>query len=302
MQLTCRDRNRIALQSELLSASAMGIPNVLLMTGDHPRFGDHADAKPVFDLDSLELLRVAAAMRDEGKLMSGRELDPAPSWLIGAVENPSGPAESGIARLGQKIVAGAQFVQTQFVFDVHAFAGWMSRVRDLGLQERCRILAGVGPVLSLRALDHLQGNVPGMHVPGQVADRLRGAGPAHVREEGKRLCAETISQLREIPGVAGVHVMAVANESAIPEILELAGMTARHSGTAPDMTAGHFGAAPDGTAGHSGTAPGMTAGLSGAAPGGTAGHSGAAPDGTAGHSGTTPGLPGAGAEGAPDAD
>src|ERR1039458_10016676 len=163
MQLTCRDRNRIALQSELISASAMGIPNVLLMTGDHPRFGDHADAKPVFDLDSTELMSVAATMRDEGKLMSGRALDPAPSWLIGAVENPGGPAEVSIARLAARVAAGAQFVQTQFVFDVPAFAAWMSRLRDLGLDERCYILAGVGPILSLRALSHLQDKVPGVH-------------------------------------------------------------------------------------------------------------------------------------------
>jgi methylenetetrahydrofolate reductase (NADPH) len=232
MQLTCRDRNRIALQSELLSAAAMGIPNVLLMTGDHPRFGDHADAMPVFDLDSLELLRVATAMRDEGRLMSGRKLDPAPGWLIGAVENPSGPAESSAARLGRKAAAGAQFVQTQFVFDVDSFAGWMSRVRDLGLHQRCRILAGVGPVLSLRALGHLQENVPGVVIPGRVADRLRSAGPERIGEEGRRLCAETIGQLREIPGVAGVHVMAVAGESSIPGILAQAGLTAGRAGAA----------------------------------------------------------------------
>jgi methylenetetrahydrofolate reductase (NADPH) len=231
MQLTCRDRNRIALQSELLSASALGIPNVLLMTGDHPRFGDHADARPVFDLDSVELLRVAAVMRDKGRLMSGRDLDPAPGWLIGAVENPSGPAESSVARLGQKVAAGAEFVQTQFVFDVEAFAGWMSRVRDLGLHEQCHILAGVGPVLSLRALSHLQGGVPCVRIPGPVADRLRGAGPDRIREEGKRLCAETIGQLRQVPGVAGVHVMAIANESSIPGILERAGMTAGRADT-----------------------------------------------------------------------
>jgi methylenetetrahydrofolate reductase (NADPH) len=241
MQLTCRDRNRIALQSELLSASALGIPNVLLMTGDHPRSGDHVDAKPVFDLDSLELLRVARVMRDERRLMSGRELDPAPGWLIGAVENPSGPsgrpgpagpAGSGAAGLGRKIAAGAEFVQTQFVFDVGAFAGWMTEVRDQGLHERCHILAGVGPILSLRALSHLHGGVPGVHVPDQVAERLRAAGPDRVRDEGKRMCAETIAELRQIPGVAGVHVMAIANESSIPGILEQAGLTPRRAGAA----------------------------------------------------------------------
>jgi methylenetetrahydrofolate reductase (NADPH) len=237
MQLTCRDRNRIALQSELLSASALGIPNVLLMTGDHPRFGDHADAKPVFDLDSLELLRVARTMRDEGRLMSGGELKPAPSWLIGAVENPpasaqsgaAGPGQSGAARLGQKVAAGAQFVQTQFVFDVAAFAAWMSQVRDLGLHERCHILAGVGPVQSLRALSHLQG-IPGVHIPEQIGDRMRRAGPGQISEEGRRLCAETIGELRQIPGLAGVHVMAIANESSIPGILQQAGLTDRRAG------------------------------------------------------------------------
>jgi methylenetetrahydrofolate reductase (NADPH) len=237
MQLTCRDRNRIALQSELISASAMGIPNVLLMTGDHPRFGDHADAKPVFDLDSTELMSVAATMRDEGKLMSGRALDPAPSWLIGAVENPGGPAEVSIARLAAKVAAGAQFVQTQFVFDVPAFAAWMSRLRDLGLDEQCYILAGVGPILSLRALSHLQDKVPGVHVPEPVADRLRRGGEDRLAEEGERLCAEIVGQLREIPGVAGVHVMAVANERRIPGILRQAGLAARPGGPVPASTA-----------------------------------------------------------------
>src|SRR6266702_614374 len=127
LQLTCRDRNRIALQSDLLSAAAMGIPNVLLMTGDHPRFGDHADAKGVFDLDGTALLRVARAMRDERKLMSGRQLDPAPCWLLGAVASPAGPAEASVARLAAKVAAGAQFVQTQFAFDVPEFTAWLAR-------------------------------------------------------------------------------------------------------------------------------------------------------------------------------
>src|SRR5215472_7315464 len=171
MQLTCRDRNRIALQSELLSAAALGVPNVLIMTGDHPRHGDHPDATAVFDLDSTRLLSVATAMRDKGTLMSGAELNPPPSWLLGAVENPPGhtasaadaeaAAEKATGRLAGKINAGAQFVQTQFVFDVGAFAGWMKRVRDQGLHERCAILAGVGPVRSERALAHLA-TIPGV--------------------------------------------------------------------------------------------------------------------------------------------
>jgi methylenetetrahydrofolate reductase (NADPH) len=236
MQLTCRDRNRIALQSELLSASALGVPNVLIMTGDHPRHGDHADAKPVFDLDSAQLLKVASAMRDQGRLMSGGELKPPPSWLLGAVENPPGQSGSGQAasdaadkatyRLAAKIEAGAQFVQTQFVFDARAFAAWMTRIRDLGLDRRCHILAGVGPVRSHRALAHLA-TIPGVIIPDYVADRLAAASPDRIRTEGEKLCAEIISQVAEIPGVAGVHVMAIGAESSVPAILRQAGLPGR---------------------------------------------------------------------------
>jgi methylenetetrahydrofolate reductase (NADPH) len=228
MQLTCRDRNRIALQSDLLSAGALGIPNVLLMTGDHPRFGDHPEAKPVFDLDSVQLLWTARAMRDEGRLLSGRRLRPAPGWLIGAVENPfAPPARFRAARLGKKVSAGAEFVQTQFVFDVAAFAQWMGEVRDLGLDQRCGILAGVGPIRSLRALEHIQGSVPGVHVPDEAARRLRGVPAGRVADEGLRMCAETAQQVLQIPGVRGVHVMAPGFEQGIPEILDHAGIGRR---------------------------------------------------------------------------
>jgi methylenetetrahydrofolate reductase (NADPH) len=225
MQLTCRDRNRIALQSELLAAAAMGIPNILIMTGDHPRFGDHADAKPVFDLDSIQLLWVARTMRDERRLLSGRALDPAPSWFLGAVENPAAPPVSfRAARLGKKVAAGAQFVQTQYVFDIPAFTTFMAQVRDLGLDERCHILAGVGPIMSARALSHLQNAVPGVHIPAQVARRLLGVPAERFADAGIALCAEIIAELRQIPGVSGVHVMAVGNEQRIPEILQQAGL------------------------------------------------------------------------------
>ncbi len=225
MQVTCRDRNRIALQSDLLGAAAMGIPNILVMTGDHPKFGDHASAKPVFDLDSIQLLYAARTMRDEGKLLSGRELKPPPSWFLGSVENPGAPpVDFRAARLGKKVAAGAQFVQTQYVFDARPFARWMSQVRDLGLHERCHILAGVGPISSLRALSHLEERVPGVQVPAELSRRLRGAGEDRIADEAMTACAETISELRQIPGVAGVHVMAVGNEHRIPVILRLAGL------------------------------------------------------------------------------
>jgi methylenetetrahydrofolate reductase (NADPH) len=226
MQLTCRDKNRIALQSDLLGAAAMGIPNILVMTGDHPKFGDHADAKPVFDLDSVQLLWAARTMRDEGKLLSGRPLKPAPSWFLGSVENPSAPPlDFRAARLGKKVAAGAQFVQTQYVFDTAAFARWMAQVRDLGLHERCYILAGVGPISSLRALSHLEQHVPGVQVPAELSRRLRSAGEDRVAEEAMTACAETISELRQVPGVAGVHVMAVGNEHRVPIILQRAGVS-----------------------------------------------------------------------------
>jgi methylenetetrahydrofolate reductase (NADPH) len=225
MQLTCRDRNRIALQSEVLSASAMGIRNVLVMTGDHPRLGDQPGAKPVFDLDSVQLLWVIRMMRDEQRLLSGRATKPAPSVFLGAVENPfAPPVEFRAARLGKKVAAGAQFAQTQYVFDVAGFARWMSRVRDLGLHERCHILAGVGPILSLRALGHLERAVPGVLVPSEVSRRLRSVAADKTADEGVAICAETIAALRQIPGVAGVHVMAVGGEDRIPGILAMAGL------------------------------------------------------------------------------
>jgi methylenetetrahydrofolate reductase (NADPH) len=226
MQVTCRDRNRIALQSDLMSAAALGIRNVLLMTGDHPRFGDHPDAKPVFDLDSTQLMWTARTMRDEGRVLSGQQLSPPPHWLIGAVENPfAPPLRFRAARLGKKIAAGAEFVQTQFVFDVPAFSRWMTEVRDLGLTRRCKIIAGLGPVRSLRALEHMRTAVPGISIPDEVDRRLRGVPGDRVEQEGLEMCAELIQQVLGVPGVSGVHVMAPGYEQGIPGILERAGLT-----------------------------------------------------------------------------
>jgi methylenetetrahydrofolate reductase (NADPH) len=224
MQLTARDRNRIALQSDLLGAAALGIPNVLLMTGDHPRFGDHPDAKPVFDLDSIGLLRTARSMRDDGRLLSGRKLEPAPTWFIGAVEDPFARAGGRpvTARLAEKAAAGAQFIQTQYVFDTASYARWMAEVTGRGLDRRCAILAGVGPIRSLRALEYMRDSVPGLHIPEEVERRLRAVPADRVAAEGVKMCAEIIQQVRAIPGVRGVHVIAPGFEVGIPEILELA--------------------------------------------------------------------------------
>ena len=219
MQMTCRDRNRIALQSDLLAAGGLGVPNVLLMTGDRPERGDHPDAPGVFDLDSDTLTAAARALRDDATLLSGQTVDPPPRYLIGAVDLGAGEPD----RLARKVAFGTEFVQTQFVFDVPAFAGWLARVRDLGLTQRCAVLAGVGPVRSLRALDVMAG-LPGVRVPAALERRLRGV-PAHrVAEEGMAACAEIVAALRELPGLAGVHVMAVAYEQGVPEILTAAGL------------------------------------------------------------------------------
>ena len=258
MQVTCRDRNRIALQSDLMSAAALGIPNVVLMTGDHPRFGDHPDAKPVFDIDGVQLVWTARTMRDEGRLLSGRKLDPPPSWLIGTVENPfAPPVRLRAARLGKKVAAGAEFVQTQFVFDIPAFARWMSDVRDSGLDQRCKILAGVGPVRSLRALEFMSSKIPGLWIPDEIGRRLRGVPADRVADEGLTMCAEIIQQVLRIPGVSGVHVMAPGFEHGIPEVLARAGLARAAPGSpgrAEPAAAGAAGTRATGTGGGSGHA------------------------------------------------
>jgi methylenetetrahydrofolate reductase (NADPH) len=216
----------------------MNVPNVVLMTGDHPRFGDHPEAKPVFDLDSTQLIWTARTLRDQKQLLSGRELSTPPRYLIGCVENPFAPPRRFRAeRLGKKVAAGAQFVQTQFVFDIEIFARWMEDVRALGLHERCWVLAGVGPVKSLRALEHMKNEVPGMYVPDEVVRRLRGVPSHRVAQEGLNLCAEIVQQVRQIPGVAGVHLMAFSWEDAIPEILERAGLGRRTASELPPVFA-----------------------------------------------------------------
>ncbi|MBA3293416.1 MAG: methylenetetrahydrofolate reductase [Geodermatophilaceae bacterium] len=238
MQLTTRDRNRIALQSDLISAGAVGIPNVLMLSGDHPTFGDHPDAMPVFDLDSVQLIWTARLMRDQGRLLSGKPVRPAPQWLIGAVENPfAPPLRFRAQRMAKKVAAGAEFIQTQFVFDLEIFSRWMGEVTDLGLEKRCGVIAGVGPIRTVRAMEFMQSKVPGIHIPDQVVRRLRGVTSDQVAAEGMALCVETIEALREMTAVAGVHVMAFGQEHVVPELLERAGVPPR-TATAPSATAG----------------------------------------------------------------
>ena len=224
-QISCRDRNRIAIQGDVLGAAAMGVRNVLCLTGDGVGTGDQPGAKPVFDFDSVSLLRTISTMRDEGRFLSGRPITRPPRMFLGAAENPCvPPLDWRPERLAKKVEAGAEFIQTNYVFDIPLFERFMARVRDLGLDRRVFILAGVGPLASARAARWMRANVPGIHIPDALIDRLEKA--SNPAEEGKRLCIELIRQVREIPGVAGIHVMAYRREHQVSEIILDSGVLA----------------------------------------------------------------------------
>ena len=222
-QISCRDHNRIAIQGNVLGAAALGVANILCLTGDGVQTGDHPQAKPVFDLDSISLLQTIRMMRDEGRFLSGRKITGPPQVFIGAAENPFAPPyEFRPIRLAKKVVAGAQFIQTQYCYDVPMMARFMGRARDLGLHERCFVLAGCGPLASARAARWIRANVPGVHIPDAVIARLEGA--QNQRAEGKRICIEIVQQMREMPGIAGVHLMAYKQEESISEIVHESGV------------------------------------------------------------------------------
>jgi methylenetetrahydrofolate reductase (NADPH) len=228
LQVSCRDRNRIAMQGDILGAAAMGVCNVLCLTGDDVTAGDQPQAKRVFDFDSIQLLRTVKIMRDKGMFLSGRKLTVPPRLLIGAVENPFAPPyEWRPLRLAKKIEAGAEFIQTQYCFDVPRFRQFMQQVRDLGLHEKVYILVGVGPLRSEKAAEFMRTKVPGVHIPEAVVERLRQTPKEKKVEEGKRICVEIIQQVREIEGVAGVHVMAYRQEELVAEIIKEAGLLPR---------------------------------------------------------------------------
>ncbi len=224
MQVSCRDKNRIAIQGDLLGAAAMGVRNVLCLTGDGVQAGDQPEAKPVFDLDSLTLLRTACTLRDKGMFLSGRKLDVPPKLFLGAAENPFAPPyDFRPLRLKKKVEAGADFIQTQYCFDLPRLREFMARVRDLGLHEKVFILIGVGPLRSAKVAEWMRTHVPGVVIPDEVVQRLKSG----QKDEGKRLCVEIIQQVREINGVSGVHVMAYRQEELVAEIIEEAGLLPR---------------------------------------------------------------------------
>ena len=224
-QISCRDRNRIAIQGDVLGAAAMGVRNVLCLTGDGVGVGDQPGAKPVFDFDSLSLLRTIKTMRDDGVFLSGRKIKSPPKLFLGAAENPCiPPYDWRPERLAKKIEAGAEFIQTNYIYDMPLFEKFMSRARDLGLEKKVFILAGVGPLASAKAARWMRSNVPGIHIPDDVIKRMESS--KKPGEEGKRLCIELIQQLRDIQGVAGVHVMAYRREHLVSEIVQESGVLA----------------------------------------------------------------------------
>ena len=218
LQQSCRDRNRIAMQGDILGAAAMGVCNILCLSGDGVESGDHPEAKPVFDMDSISALGMVRHMRDEQQFLSGRTINSPPRLFLGAAANPfAPPLDFRPHRMAKKIAAGAQFFQTQYCFDVERFKTFMAQVRDLGLLEQAYVLAGVGPLASAKAADWIRRNVAGVHIPDAVIDRLAGA--QDQKQEGVDLCVDLIEQVREIEGISGVHIMAYRMEDRIGEIV-----------------------------------------------------------------------------------
>jgi methylenetetrahydrofolate reductase (NADPH) len=228
MQISCRDRNRIAIQGDILGGAAMGVCNMLCLSGDGVGNGDHPQAKPVFDLDCMSLLRIACKLRDEHQFESGRKVTYAPRVFFGAAANPFVPPFDWRAlRTAKKVAAGAQFIQTQYCYDLPRLRDFMRQLADLGLLEgpnKLFVLAGVGPLRSAKAGEWMRTHVPGIHIPDSVIARMAGA--ENQAAEGRKLCIELIQEIRQVPGVSGVHVMAYRQEQTVAEIIERSGVLA----------------------------------------------------------------------------
>ncbi len=228
LQMVTRDRNRIALQSDILGAASFDINNILCLSGDHQIFGDCPEGQNVFDLDSMQLLQTVRHMRDEGKFLSGDDIKRPPMMFAGAAANPfAEPFKIRVPRLAKKIAAGAEFIQTQCIYNLDRFEEWMSGVRDRGLHEKVYILAGMTPMKSLGMARYMKNNVPGMDVPDEVINRLAGVSKEKQAEEGINICLEAIERLKEVKGVSGFHIMAIEWEEKVPEIVERAGLFPR---------------------------------------------------------------------------
>lgn len=228
LQMVVRDRNRIALQSDILGAASFDIHNVLCLSGDHQKFGDCPDAQNVYDIGSMQLIRMARHMRDEGKFVGGDDINRPPRMFVGAAANPfADPFEIRVSRLAKKIAAGAEFIQTQCIYNVEKFELWLRQARDRGLHKKVFILAGVTPMKSAGMARYMKNRVPGMDVPDEVIKRMSGVPPKKQPEEGIDICVETIQRLKEVDGVSGFHIMAIEWEEMVPEIVERSGLYPR---------------------------------------------------------------------------
>jgi len=225
LQVSCRDRNRVAIQGDVLGAAAMGVASVMCITGDGVQVGDHPGAKPVFDLDSMSALNIVRDMRDKGRFQSGREITEPPHVFLGAAINPFvPPLDFRPLRLAKKVEAGAQFVQSQYCYDIPRLQEYMKQIRDMGVHEKVFILIGVGPLNSARSAEWIREHVPGVHIPDAVIKRMAGA--QDQQDEGRKLCMELVQQIRGIEGIAGVHVMAFRQEEAVARIIDDSGVLA----------------------------------------------------------------------------
>ncbi|MDZ7833554.1 MAG: methylenetetrahydrofolate reductase [Desulfobacterales bacterium] len=227
-QMVCRDRNRLAMQADILGAYAMGIRNMLCLSGDHQQFGDHPQCKGVFDIDSMQLIQTVSTMREEGKFLNGQEIDDPPRMFIGAAANPfAEPFEWRVYRLAKKINAGADFIQTQCIYNMEKMREWVKRARDMGLTEKVYILAGITPMKSLGMARYMKSKVPGMDVPDEIINRLKGVEKKKQGKEGIAIACEQIQEFKEMEGISGIHLMAIEWEHRVPEIAEMAGMLPR---------------------------------------------------------------------------
>jgi methylenetetrahydrofolate reductase (NADPH) len=227
-QMVCRDRNRLAMQADILGACALGVRNMLCLSGDHQSFGDHPKSKGVFDLDSTQLIQMVKKMRDEGKFLAGEEIDGPPKIFIGAAANPFGePFEWRVTRLAKKVAAGADFIQTQCIYNMDKFQAWINQANDMGLTEKVHILAGVTPLKSLPMAKYMKNNVPGMDVPDPLIKRIKGVEKKKRAKEGIAIACEQMQEFKEMKGVAGVHLMAIEWEHKVPQIMEQAGLLPR---------------------------------------------------------------------------
>ncbi len=228
MQMVARDRNRLAMMSDLFGAVALGIRNMLCLSGDHQSFGNHPEAKNVFDIDSIQMIHMVKTMRDEHKVISGDEIEGNFEMFIGAACNPfADPFHYRVHRLAKKVEAGADFIQTQCIYDMKRFREFMKQVVDMGLHEKCKILAGVTPLKSVGMARYMDTNVSGIIIPEEIIDRLRAAGKGNVAAEGIKIICEQIQELRKMQGIAGIHLMAIEWEHKVPEIVKLAGLLPR---------------------------------------------------------------------------